>query len=386
MPSDNMILPNAWIGVIGGGQLGRMFTLAAKSLGYSVIILEPQDHSPAAQVADRHIKAAYDDSQALQQLGEACDVVTTEFENIPASALAMLSQYCRVHPSANAMEKTQDRAIEKAFIRACGLLPVPYAVIESEKDIDQAIKSVSFPAILKSARFGYDGKGQISVNTADELKPAFVDIDRVACVLEQRVDLYKEASAILARKANGECCHFPVGENIHQQGILYQSIVPARLDPALTASIQAAAERIADKLEFVGVMAVEFFITQQGELLVNEIAPRTHNSGHYSQDACVSSQFEQQLRAICDLPFGSTALLSPVVMNNLLGDLWDNAKSHPNWQIALQHDQCKLHLYGKQAARTGRKMGHFNLLHRDIEQAITTANHIMDQLQSVVSP
>jgi len=382
LPSDNMILPNAWIGVVGGGQLGRMFTLAAKNLGYNVMILEPLDNSPAAQVADHHIQASYDDPQALQQLGEHCDVVTTEFENIPAKALALLSQYCTVHPSANAMEKTQDRAVEKAFIRECGLLPVPYAAIESEKDFEHAIKAVEFPAILKSSRLGYDGKGQQPVNSADELRTAFIEIGKVPCVLEQRVDLHKEASAILARKPNGECSHFPVGENIHKQGILYQSIVPARLDQALTRSIQAAAERIADKLDFVGVMAVEFFITKQGELLVNEIAPRTHNSGHYSQDACITSQFEQQLRTICNLPFGSTTLLSPVVMNNLLGDLWNNAKGNPDWQIALQHDQCKLHLYGKQEARAGRKMGHFNLLNKDIDQAIATADSIMDQLQS----
>lgn len=382
LQSDEVILPHAWIGVVGGGQLGRMFTLAAKKLGYSVMILEPSDNSPAAQVADQYIQAPYDDPQALKQLGEHCDVVTTEFENIPAESLALLSQYCTVHPSAGAMQKTQDRAVEKGFIRECGLLPVPYAVIESEKDFEPARELVEFPAILKSSRFGYDGKGQQLVNSADELQAAFCAIGKVPCVLEQRVDLHKEASAILARKPNGQCSHFPVGENIHKQGILYQSIVPARLDQALAQSIQAAAERIADKLDFVGVMAVEFFITKQGQLLVNEIAPRTHNSGHYSQDACITSQFEQQLRSICNLPFGSTALLSPVVMNNLLGDLWGGTKGNPNWQIALQHDQCKLHLYGKHEARKGRKMGHFNVLNKDIDLAISTADNIMHQLQS----
>jgi 5-(carboxyamino)imidazole ribonucleotide synthase len=385
MMPNSVLLPNTTtIGMLGGGQLGRMFALSARVLGYRIVVLEPDPHSPAGQVADEHIQAAYDDQAALAQFAQRCDVITTEFENIPAEILNQLSQSCLVHPSASALEKAQDRSVEKAFIKSCGLLPVPYISIYSEADFSAANKVLQWPAILKTARFGYDGKGQITVNAPEELAPAFEKIGKVACVLEQRIDLALEVSVVLARNIAGETQCFPVAENIHREGILYQSLVPARISDELADSAKVAAQRIAAKLDYVGVMAVEFFVTRDGGLLVNEIAPRTHNSGHYSQDACVTSQFEQQVRAICNLPFGSTHLLSPVVMTNLLGDVWGDdllQNQQPHWEKLLISQQSKLHLYGKKEARIGRKMGHFNLLNQDVLTAKASADAIMQGLK-----
>ncbi len=375
---QRMILPGATIGMLGGGQLGRMFTTAARILGYKVIILEPDPHSPAAHFADEHIEAPYDDQQALVELGEKCDVITTEFENIPAITLEKLTEYCPVHPAAAAVKIAQDRRVEKAFILECGLLPVPYGTIETHSDIATAAKKVTFPAILKNARFGYDGKGQQVINSADDIEIAFKEANQVPCVLEQRIDLDCEISVILGRNQNGESQCFPVAENLHRDGILFQSIVPARVDESIAKAAQTAAIRLADKLDYIGVLAVEFFVTNQGELLVNEIAPRTHNSGHYSLDACITSQFEQQVRMVCGLPFGDTRLLSPVVMTNMLGDLWGN--SQPRWDILLKSPASKLHLYGKQQARAGRKMGHYCTLSDDLDAAITEAGDIFDYL------
>lgn len=366
--------------MLGGGQLGRMFTVAARTLGYRVIVLEPDQHSPAAQLADEHIIAAYDDEPALTLFGKQCDVVTTEFENIPAKTLEFLAQFCPVRPSARAVEMAQDRIVEKEFVLSCGLLPVPFAAIRTAVDIGAAAKElVTFPAILKTARFGYDGKGQATVHSVAESEAAFAQMGGVACVLEQRVELEREISVILARSIGGEVRCFPVAENEHRNGILHQTIVPARIDPKLAQSAQAAATRIATKLEFVGVMAVEFFVTKKGELLVNEMAPRTHNSGHYTLDACVTSQFEQQVRMICGLPFGDTRLLSPVVMVNLLGDVWHGTQ--PDWLSLLQSSNTKLHLYGKREARPGRKMGHYCTLAERVEEAATQAEQIFQALQ-----
>jgi len=357
-----ILLPGATLGMLGGGQLGRMFTIAARNMGYKVIVLEPDTGSPAGQLADKHIVAAYDDVDALQQMSEQCDVITTEFENIPADVLNKLAETVPVHPSASAVEKAQDRIVEKAFILSCGLLPVPYGVINTNSDIADAVKDLNFPAILKTARFGYDGKGQQTINSADEVEAAFKEVGQVACVLEQRIDLDCEISVVLGRNQHGESHSFPVSENVHKNGILYQSICPANVSENIVTAAQAAAKRIADKLEYVGVLAVEFFVTKKGELLINEMAPRTHNSGHFTIDACLTSQFEQQVRMICGLPFGDSKLLSPVVMTNMLGDLWIKANgemSQPKWQNLLENNGTKLHLYGKAEARKGRKMGHF---------------------------
>ena len=373
------LLPGSTIGMLGGGQLGRMFTVAARTLGYRVIILEPDFQSPAAQLADDHLIAAYDDEAALAAFGQRCDVITTEFENIPAQTLEFLAQFCPVRPSAHAVQMAQDRRVEKDFVRACGLLPVPFAAIHTVADILAAPTSIQFPAILKTARMGYDGKGQMTVHSVAEAEAAFAQLGGVACVLEQRVELACEISVILARSVGGDVRCFPVAENEHRNGILHQSIVPARVDAALAQAAQAAATRLADKLDFVGVMAVEFFVTRQGELLVNEMAPRTHNSGHYTLDACVTSQFEQQVRMVCELPFGDTRLLSPVVMVNMLGDLWHD--THPDWLALLQSSNTKLHLYGKHEARPGRKMGHYCTLASELDEALVAADRIFQQLQ-----
>ena len=377
-----MLLPGSTLGMLGGGQLGRLFALSARSLGYKVMVIEPDAKSPAGQVADIHIIAAYSDEKALAQLAKACDVITTEFENIPADVLRKLSQDCPVFPPADALEKAQDRIVEKAFILSCGLLPVPYGVITTKSDIAKAVEEITFPAILKTARFGYDGKGQQTINSVEDVEVAFMASNQVDCVLEQRIDLDCEISVILGRNESGEShCH-PVADNIHQDGILYQSLVPARVAKNIASSAQAAAIRMADKLNYVGVMAVEFFVTKKGELLVNEMAPRTHNSGHYTVDACVTSQFEQQVRMVCGLPFGDTTLLSPVVMTNLLGDIWggENKAKQPHWENILKSAISKLHLYGKQEAREGRKMGHYCTLSDTLEDAKTEADKIFNTL------
>lgn len=376
--NTEMILPGATIGMIGGGQLGRMFVIAAKYLGYRVIVLEPGPDSPAGQVADEQMVAEYDDATALAIFAERCDVITTEFENIPAHVLESLSATCPVRPSAQALGKTQDRIVEKDFIRECGLLPVPYGAIRTRSDVATAIDAIEFPAILKTARFGYDGKGQITVNTPDEVVEAYHAHNSADCVLEQRIDLACEVSVVLARNERGETQCFPVSENLHRDGILYQSIVPARVDESIAKAAQTAAKHIANQLDYVGVLAVEFFVTKQGALLVNEIAPRTHNSGHFTIDACVTSQFEQQVRTVCNLPFGDTRLLSPVVMTNLLGDLWGD--SQPDWQQVFKSASTKLHLYGKASARVGRKMGHYCTLADSVEAAQAEADTIFTAL------
>ncbi|CAA6808978.1 MAG: Phosphoribosylaminoimidazole carboxylase ATPase subunit (EC [uncultured Thiotrichaceae bacterium] len=365
--------------MLGGGQLGRMFIVAARELGYRVMVLEPDENSPAGQMADQHLIAAYDDAEALAVMASACDVVTTEFENIPAHVLNTLAESTKVRPSAKAVLLAQDRIDEKAFIESCGLMTAHYGVIKTSSDIADAVSKIRFPARLKTARLGYDGKGQAVVNSIEEVRDAFQDMHTVDCVLEQQVDLDIEISVVLARNSEGETECFPVGENIHKHGILHKTLVPASVKESFIHAAQVAAKRIADKLEYIGVLAVEFFITKDGELLVNEMAPRTHNSGHFTMDACETSQFEQQVRTVCDLPFGSTKLLSPVVMINMLGDLWGD--DVPEWQAILSEPSCKLHLYGKQHARIGRKMGHYNVLSDHIDQAETTAEAIFTTLE-----
>ena len=376
-----MLLPGSTIGMLGGGQLGRMFTIAARTLGYKVIVLEPDPQSPAGQLADQHLRAAYADEQALTQFGQQCNVITTEFENIPAQTLEFLTQFCPVRPSASAVQVAQDRIVEKEFVRSCGLSPVPFAPIRQLEDIPSACTQITFPAILKTARLGYDGKGQVTVNNPAEVELAFQQLNSVACVLEQRVDLEQEISVVLARSVSGDMQCFPIAENLHRQGILHQTIAPARISEALAEQAKQAASNMAAKLEFIGVMAVEFFVTRQGELLINEMAPRTHNSGHYTLDACMTSQFEQQVRMVCELPFGDTRLHTPVVMMNLLGDLWGS--SQPLWNELLASPNSKLHLYGKHEARPGRKMGHFCTLDSDLNAAIAEADRIFSTLQQV---
>jgi len=373
-----MILPNATLGVLGGGQLGRMFTLAAYSMGYRVVVLDPDPHSPAGQIADQHIKSDYRDHAALQLLGDECAAVTTEFENVPAESMEYLERFCAVRPNAEAVRIAQDRIREKTFVLDHGLATAAFAAIYEDADIVTAIETLNAPLLMKTASLGYDGKGQIQVNTLAEARTAFEQLGNTACVLEEMIDLEREISVILARSVNGQTAVYPVGENRHVNGILDTTIVPATLDASLGEKAIDMATRLADSINYCGILAVEFFCTRQGALLINELATRPHNSGHYTVDACATSQFEQQVRMMCGLPPGDTQLLSPVVMTNLLGDIWKGGE--PDWQHVLNESQAHLHLYGKKEARPGRKMGHINCLARNVGQALATTTRIRSAL------
>ena len=373
-----MILPNATLGVLGGGQLGRMFTLAAYSMGYRVVVLDPDPHSPAGLIADQHIKANYRDHAALQMLGDECAAVTTEFENVPAESLEYLEKFCAVRPNAEAVRIAQDRIREKTFVQDHGLATAAFAAIYEDADIVAAIETLTAPLLMKTASLGYDGKGQVQVNTLAEARSAFEQLGNAACVLEEMVDLEREISVILARSINGQTSVYPVGENRHVNGILDTTIVPATIDATLGEQAIDMATRLADTMDYCGILAVEFFCTRQGELLINELATRPHNSGHYTVDACTTSQFEQQVRMMCGLPPADTQMLSPVVMTNLLGDIWKDGE--PDWRQVLNEPQAHLHLYGKKEARPGRKMGHINCLAADVEQALATTARIRSAL------
>lgn len=368
--SAGMILPGATLGVLGGGQLGRMFALAARVMGYAVVVLDPNPSSPAAQVANVHIEADYTDAAALMRMGKLCQAVTTEFENVPAGSLEILAQHTYVAPSPQAVKLMQDRLHEKACAKAFGCDTAPYVNIEDEGGLVHAWAQRSGPALLKTRRLGYDGKGQVRVESLEALVSAYAALGRVPCVLEGLLPIAREFSVILARNRRGEVAFFPLAENLHRQGILDMSIVPARLPDAVADTARQMALRIAEGLDYVGVLAVEFFLLGDGRVVFNEMAPRPHNSGHYTLDACVTDQFEQQVRALCGLPLGDTRLLTPAVMVNLLGDIWAHG---PRWEALLSHPGVKLHLYGKTDARPRRKMGHYNCLAPTLEAALELA-------------
>ena len=375
------ILPPAWLGVMGGGQLGRMFCHAAQSMGYKVCVLDPDEASPAGAAADMHLKAPYLDEVALARMAKLCQAVTTEFENVPAKALEFLAHRCRVSPSATAVSVAQDRVQEKRFAQAAGARVAPFAAITSESELAAADVNL-FPAILKSSQLGYDGKGQARVANPAEAIAAFKEMKKVPCVLEKMLDLAMEVSVIVARSSSGSVALMPVAENEHRNGILARTMVPARISIALEAQVKEAAISIARALDYVGVLCVEFFIVHDGGALswvVNEMAPRPHNSGHYSVNACITSQFEQQVRAMAQLPLGDSALLSPSVMINLLGDIWP-ASGEPAWDSLLKHPLAKLHLYGKAHARPARKMGHITLVGGTLDELIFAATGIEKNL------
>jgi 5-(carboxyamino)imidazole ribonucleotide synthase len=355
-----MILPGATLGVLGGGQLGRMFTLAAVTMGYRVVVLDPDPHSPAGHIADQHIQASFQDHAALQMLGDGCNAITTEFENVPADSMEFLEQLCQVRPNAEAARIAQDRIREKSWLQELGLPTAPFAAIYEANDLDDVMTGLAAPLLLKTASMGYDGKGQIMVTNKDEAYDAFSALGGTPCVLEEIIDLEREVSVILARGADGHTEVYPVGENRHRNGILDTTIVPATISDEMSAAATGMAARLAEAMDYCGVLAVEFFCARDGELLINEIATRPHNSGHYTVDACATSQFEQQVRVMCGLPPGDVSLHSPVVMTNLLGDIW--AGGEPAWETILREPRARLHLYGKREARPGRKMGHFNCL------------------------
>jgi 5-(carboxyamino)imidazole ribonucleotide synthase len=371
------IAPGAWLGLLGGGQLGRMFCMAAQSLGYKVCVLDPGRDSPAGAVADDHLCADYLDESALAELARRCRAATTEFENVPAAALAFLAQHCAVSPDAASVAIAQDRIDEKRFLAASGIEVAPHAVIAQAGDLDR-LDSRLLPGILKSARLGYDGKGQARVATVAEARTAWHAMGAVPCVLEQKLALQLELSVVVARTRDGAVTTFPVAENEHRGGILAVSIVPARIDEATAQRARNAAIAIAAAMNYVGVLCVEFFVLSDGRLLANEIAPRPHNSGHYTIDACVGSQFDQQARVLAGQPLGDSSLLAPAVMLNVLGDVWYEGERmrEPDWPAVLAVPGAKLHLYGKSEARSGRKMGHVTCVAVTLSDALDRATEV----------
>jgi 5-(carboxyamino)imidazole ribonucleotide synthase len=377
------IPPGAWLGLLGGGQLGRMFCMAAQSLGYKVAVLDPGADGPAASVADRHIHADYLDAAGLARLAGLARAATTEFENVPSAALEFLARSVRVTPSATSVAIAQDRISEKTFLAGHGVALAPFAVLRSDSDA-RDVSPALLPGIVKSARLGYDGKGQIRVATQDAVIAAFAAMGGVPCVLEHFVDLACEVSVIVARTDAGATTAWPVAENRHRDGILDVSISPARVDRVVIDEAQRIATVVAAALDYRGVLCVEMFVTREGALLVNEIAPRPHNSGHYTIDACITSQFEQQARVLAGLPLGDTRQHEPAVMINLLGDIWFESERatprEPDWTLVLRHPQAKLHLYGKAEPRRGRKMGHVTCLAPTHEAALAVARSIKRDL------
>lgn len=374
-----MIKPDSILGMLGGGQLGRMFALAAAQMGYRVWIFDPSQHSPAGEVAARHICAEYDDQQALKEFGSACQVVTTEFENIPAETLRFLQDYCQVHPNPESVYVAQNRIREKQFINDLGIPTSAFVAINNVNDLQQAAQ-LRWPCILKTAEFGYDGKGQVVVNNLQEAESAYINFNQVPCIIEEKIDLETEISVVLGRNSHDEVCYFPVARNEHKAGILHMSSVPSEVNYELQTYACEIALQIAHALDYVGILTVEYFIDSQQRLLVNEIAPRVHNSGHYSMDACNVSQFEQQVRVICGLTPADTLNHSAVAMVNILGDAWVDGEL-PVASL-LQDVNVKLHLYGKQGAKSGRKMGHFNILADEVSDAKTHAEYVYQKLMS----
>ncbi len=375
--SSHIILPPAMLGMLGGGQLGRFFVIAAHEMGYRVTVLDPDKSSPAGKIADVHLCAAYDDPAALKTMAETCQAITTEFENVPASTLENLAQTRTVRPSAKAVSIAQHRVLEKQFIRDAGIPVAPFVVVNTASDLPADANTI-YPAILKVARFGYDGKGQARVANQAEAEAAFEAFKGEQCVLEKMLSLDYEVSVVLARDVQGNVAPYPLAENSHLNGILDVSIVPARAPKGIQDQARQLAIKIAEKLEYVGVLAVEFFVSN-GQLLANEMAPRPHNSGHYTIDANVTNQFEQQLRALVGLPLGDSRLHSQAVMVNILGDIWKNG-AEPAWDKVFARPELKLHLYGKHEPRPGRKMGHYTVIGAEQETVIVNAIKAREEL------
>ena len=361
-----MIEPDSTLGMLGGGQLGRMFALAAAQMGYSVWVFDPNEHSPAGEVASRHIQAEYDDYDALEEFGKGCAVVTTEFENIPASTLKFLQDFCKVCPNPDAVYIAQNRIREKTFVNDLGVPTSKFIEVNQVDDLNNS-EHMRWPCILKTAQFGYDGKGQMVVNNVNQAKQAFDEFGAVPCILEERIKLQTEISVVLGRNHQGEVCFFPIARNEHKNGILHISSVPSQVSIELQTYACEIAQRIAEKLDYVGILTIEYFIDEDQQLLVNEMAPRVHNSGHYSMDACHISQFEQQVRMICDWVPADTQNHCAVAMVNILGDAWKNDQLPAN--VLFNDVNVKVHLYGKQGAKPGRKMGHFNVLAEKVTDA-----------------
>ncbi len=373
-----MILPKSTIGVFGSGQLGRMFAIEARKMGYRVHTFSPDSDTPTGQLADAETVASYDDLDRVREFARAVDVITFEFENVPATCVEAAADIVAVHPRGDILHTTQNRLREKTFLSANGFPVTPYRHIKLVDDLYRGTQELGFPCVLKTAGFGYDGKGQAKLTAPHDIEKAFAALNGNEGVLEAFVDFEKEVSVVCARGQNGEFAHYGVIENEHAHHILDVSRAPAAVSDKVAENAIEIARNIAERFDYVGTLCVEFFLTNAGELLVNEIAPRPHNSGHLTFGGCVTSQFEQQLRAACGLPLGCTEFHRPAAMANLLGDLWTNGE--PQWALALAVDGVKLHLYGKLEPRPGRKMGHLTAMADTADEAaaiVREARHLL---------
>ncbi len=371
-----MMSPNSTIGIFGGGQLGRMVAMAARAMGYRSVSLDPGSDCPSAQVTDHHIAAAYDDLDAARELAERSDVVTYEFENVDATAIEVISEVKPVYPSPSVLRVCQDREIEKDTLSGLGI-PVPeYRIVRSVEETVAAVDDIGLPVVMKTVRWGYDGKGQRVVRNTAEVASAFEELGGsvdAPVIVESLIDFAMEVSVVCARSLEGEMRAFPVTENMHVDGILDTSVVPARCSDAVRVEAERVAMSVAEGLDVVGLIAVEMFVTRDGEVLVNELAPRPHNSGHWTIEGCVTSQFEQLARIMVGMSMGDVGLRSPTVMVNLLGDVWEAAGGNPDWGAVLGMARTHLHLYGKSGYRVGRKMGHITVTGETVEEALTVA-------------
>ncbi|MCR9040368.1 5-(carboxyamino)imidazole ribonucleotide synthase [Bacillus sp. L381] len=365
------IFPGAVIGIIGGGQLGKMMAVAAKQMGYKVAVVDPVKDSPCGQIADIEITAQYNDREAIQKLAGVSDIITYEFENIDYEALNWLKEHAYLPQGSELLLITQNRETEKKAIQSAGCQVAPYRIVNSRRELEEAVQSLGLPAVLKTCRGGYDGKGQFVIKEKGQTDEAAALLENGACILESWVSFRMELSVIVTRSVHGEISTFPAAENIHHHNILFQSIVPARAEETVQKRAEALAVQLAEKLELVGPLAVEMFVTEDGDLLINELAPRPHNSGHYTLDLCETSQFEQHIRAVCGLPLGRTDLLKPGMMVNLLGDEVKLAEEHPEFL-----KEAKLYLYGKHEIKKGRKMGHMTFLREPDEKWIQDITNI----------
>jgi 5-(carboxyamino)imidazole ribonucleotide synthase len=361
------ILPGSVIGVLGSGQLGRMLAIAARRMGYRVHTFSPEKDTPTGQIADVEMVASYEDLEAVRAFARGVDVVTFEFENVSAAAAEAAAEYVPVRPRGFVLYTTQHRLREKTFLAKAGFPVTPFRPVRSLEDLFTGLQELGLPAVLKTAGFGYDGKGQSLLTSPDEAESAFRALGGQEAILEAFIDFRCEVSVVAARGVDGTFSHYGVIENTHQNHILDISVAPAPLPPEITREAVEIAHQVLEQLDVIGVLCIEFFLTRNDQLLINELAPRPHNSGHFTLDACITSQFEQQLRAVCGLPLGSTRQLCPAAMANLLGDLWQ--KGEPRWAAACAFPEVKLHLYGKRVPRPGRKMGHLTALAPSIEEA-----------------
>jgi 5-(carboxyamino)imidazole ribonucleotide synthase len=372
-------LPGATIGLMGSGQLGRMFAIAARRMGYRVHIFSPEKDTPAGQFADREVTAAYEDEQAVREFARGLDLLSFEFENIPRQTIDWCAAECEVRPAGSILHTAQNRLREKDFLSAAGIPVAPYRAVHNALQLSEALEQIKLPAILKSAAFGYDGKGQRLIKPGDGLTQVWIERPGDELIVERAVDFEKEISVIVARGPDGSTRTFPVCENIHRNHILDITVAPARVPDHVEQAAAELAQVVAKKMQLIGLLAVEMFLQRDGNLLVNELAPRPHNSGHWTIEGCVTSQFEQHLRAVCGLPLGSTEILRPSAMANLLGDLWQGGE--PDWAAALGIEGVHLHLYGKREPRPRRKMGHLTALASSAETAIAAVSRARDALE-----